>query len=88
VRAVFQGHIHGGDYAQVNGIHYCTMKAMVVHTEPPNNAYSIVVLDQAGGMTIKGYGREATRAFSASTRDKGEREKGISPIIDTSDELW
>jgi hypothetical protein len=42
VAAVFQGHYHPGSYNLINGIHYCTINAMVEGPFPENNAYAIV----------------------------------------------
>ncbi len=42
VRAVFQGHYHPGDYAEKDGIHYYTLRAMVDGSGEEQNAYGVV----------------------------------------------
>jgi hypothetical protein len=54
VAAVFQGHHHTGDYEEVNGIHYYTLKAMVVGSLPANS-YAIVDLHPDGRLKINGF---------------------------------
>jgi len=58
VVAVFQGHMHTGGYANLGGIHYCTLKAMVEGPTLENNAYAIVTLDPSGRFTLEGHGRQ------------------------------
>ncbi|MCP4376435.1 MAG: alkaline phosphatase [bacterium] len=41
VLAVFQGHNHSGGYQHINGIHYSTMRAMVVGPGLKNNSYAL-----------------------------------------------
>lgn len=57
VLAVFQGHAHEGSYTKINGIHYCTLRAMVVGPGLENNAYAIVTLD-GERITFEGFGRQ------------------------------
>jgi len=38
VSAVFQGHSHQNDYRDINGIHYCTMRAVIEGSGAANNA--------------------------------------------------
>ena len=58
VVAVFQGHMHSGGYAQIGGVHYCTLKAMVEGATLENNAYAIVTLEKSGQPTLEGFGRQ------------------------------
>jgi alkaline phosphatase len=51
VLAVFQGHSHKNAYSEINGIHYCTLVAMVEGGGSENNGYSL--LEIAGNGTIK-----------------------------------
>jgi len=55
VIAVFQGHFHTGSYNQINGIHYCTLKAMVEGAYPTSNAFAIVEVVPGSKITIDGY---------------------------------
>ena len=48
VLAVFQGHSHQNDYREINGIHYCTLRAMVEGTGAENNGYSLLEASPAG----------------------------------------
>ena len=58
VAAVFQGHMHSGGFTTINGIHYCTLKAMVEGPGPENNAYAVVTADESDRLTLEGYGRQ------------------------------
>lgn len=54
VIAVFQGHEHKGRYSEIEGIHYYTLKAMVVGSGTENNSFAIVdVYDDY--LTVTGY---------------------------------
>ncbi len=55
VIAVFQGHNHAGHYAQVEGIHYYTLKAMVEGSGEENNSYAIVEVLPEASLTVTGY---------------------------------
>ena len=61
VRAVFQGHDHGGRYQVVNGIHYYTLKAVVEGSGEENNAYAIVEARANGDMTVTGYRKAVSK---------------------------
>ncbi len=64
VIAVFQGHFHKNDYHEINGIHYCTMAAMVEGTYPPNNAYGIVEIHKNGSIQINGFFHQSNYLYS------------------------
>jgi Calcineurin-like phosphoesterase. len=55
VRVVFQGHSHANDYREVNGIHYCTLVAMIEGKGPERNGYSIVSVNGNGDLTLTGF---------------------------------
>lgn len=55
VRAVFQGHSHGNDHKEINGVHYCTMVAMVEGEGPKNNGFSVMHLSADGSIRIDGF---------------------------------
>jgi len=42
VQAVFQGHYHRNDHREIDGIHYCTLAAMVEGSGAEANAYAVV----------------------------------------------
>ncbi|MFW5693477.1 MAG: metallophosphoesterase family protein, partial [Thermoguttaceae bacterium] len=64
--AVFQGHHHAGGYRQIEGIHYCTLRAMVEGAGLENNAYAIVEV-RPGRIVVEGYRRAVDRTME--TRD-------------------
>jgi len=55
VAAVFQGHSHQNDYREINGIHYCTMRAVIEGSGAANNGYSVVTVEQDGGVVVEGF---------------------------------
>ncbi len=61
VLTVFQGHNHKGNYKQINGIHYYTLKAMVDGSGSQNNSYAIVEVLENGSMSINGYRKAITK---------------------------
>lgn len=60
VAAVFQGHSHANDYRQVNGIHYCTLRAMIEASGLDNNGFAILEMDRSGGLKIEGFDKQAS----------------------------
>ncbi|MCE5249559.1 metallophosphoesterase [bacterium] len=60
VRLVFQGHDHKGASATINGIPYISLRAAVEGSTLENNAYAIVHIRRAGGLSIEGYGKQAS----------------------------
>ena len=59
VKIVFQGHNHREIFKEINGIHYCTHHALVDHSGPENNSYSIVTLEN-DQIKIDGYRRSSS----------------------------
>jgi predicted phosphodiesterase len=59
--AVIQGHNHNGDYRQIKGIHYYTLKAMVDGSGSQNNSYAIVEVFDDGSISITGYRKAVTK---------------------------
>ncbi len=55
VLAVFDGHEHRGGYRLVKGIHYYTLKGMIVGTGPENNSYAIVEILNDNNIVVTGY---------------------------------
>ena len=61
VRAVIQGHSHDSTYASINGIHYCTLRALVEGSGAANNAYAILNVFKDGTIRLDGFGAQHTR---------------------------
>jgi len=66
VLAVFQGHDHRGDYRQIEGIHYYTLKATIEGSGEENNSYAIVEVRANGDMAVTGYRRAVSKELAAS----------------------
>ena len=60
VRAVLQGHHHRNDLKEINGIHYCTLAAMVEGPLPDHNAYAVMTLPPTGAISVEGFGNQST----------------------------
>jgi predicted phosphodiesterase len=67
VAAVFQGHDHRGDFQEINGIPYCTMKALVEGPAPESNAYSMLQIYGDGSMRVEGFRRQPGREVANAT---------------------
>ncbi|HRX80209.1 MAG: metallophosphoesterase [Planctomycetaceae bacterium] len=59
VQVVFQGHSHKNDHQRIQGIHYCTMVAMVEGSGAENNGYSTIDLLSEGVIRVSGYCKQA-----------------------------
>jgi alkaline phosphatase len=57
--AVFQGHSHKNDLKDINGIHYCTLVAMVEGSGAENNGYSLVDVLEGGAIRLTGFRKQA-----------------------------
>ena len=55
VLAVFQGHSHKNDLNDINGVHYCTLVAMVDGSGTENNGYSVLEIVPDGTIRLKGF---------------------------------
>jgi alkaline phosphatase len=60
VLAVFQGHSHKNDYKEINGIHYCTIAAMVEGSGEENNAFATVDIFADDSIRVTGFYRQAS----------------------------
>ena len=65
VKAVFQGHNHGGAYRRIHGIPYFTLHAMVEGPGVANNAYSLAQVAPDGAVAIQGFGHQPHRPGEA-----------------------
>jgi len=61
VKAVFQGHMHTGGFSEINGIAYCTQKALVEQASLEDFPYAIVSIYEDDRIEIEGFGREIAR---------------------------
>lgn len=60
VSAVFQGHSHANDYAFINGIHYCTLVAMVEGPGPENSGYCTLEVLSDQSLRISGFRKQTS----------------------------
>ena len=58
VLAVFQGHDHHGDERAINGIHYCTLRAMIEGPGQDNNAFAILDVLPGNELRVTGFGKQ------------------------------
>lgn len=58
VLAVFQGHSHQNDVKEINGIHYCTLVAMVEGSGAENNGYSLLEIEANGTLRVTGFRKQ------------------------------
>lgn len=65
VQAVFQGHSHKNDLTDKNGIHYCTLVAMVEGSGATNNGYSMMELETDGNIRLTGFRQQESHAWLA-----------------------
>lgn len=63
VLAVFQGHSHENDLNDINGIHYCTLVAMVEGSGEENNGYSVMDVAEDGTIRLTGFRKQASRTW-------------------------
>jgi len=68
VRAVFQGHSHANDYREINGIHYCTLVAMIEGSAPEQNGYSVLSIDAGGNLRLAGFRQQKSRDWTQATK--------------------
>lgn len=59
VQAVFQGHSHKNDLKDINGIHYCTLVAMVEGSGAENNGFSVMDVFDGGTIRLTGFRKQA-----------------------------
>ncbi len=58
VAVVFQGHSHQNDYKEIEGIHYCTLAAMIEGSGVENNSYSHLDIRADGTMKLTGFRKQ------------------------------
>lgn len=64
VHVVLQGHWHEGHYQEIAGIHYCTLKAMVVGSGLENNAFAMLDFLPGGALRLQGFKVQNSFAWS------------------------
>lgn len=64
VLSVFQGHHHSGDYNNIAGIHFYTLKALVEGSGLDSNSYAIVEILPDGDITVTGYRMAQSRQLT------------------------
>ena len=55
VLSVLQGHSHKNDLNEINGIHYCTLVAMVEGRRTDSNGFSVMDVTSDGSIRISGF---------------------------------
>lgn len=60
VVAVFQGHSHKNDHKDINGIHYCTLVAMIEGSGEKNNGYSLLDIHADGSLRLQGWRKQSS----------------------------
>ena len=56
--AVFQGHSHQNDLKDIDGIHYCTLVAMVEGSGLENSGASVLELHDDGTIHVTGFRKQ------------------------------
>ena len=64
VRVVFQGHSHKNEKADVEGITYCTLAAMVEGSGVENGSHSLLRFFDDGTIKLEGFRRQKSQNFS------------------------
>lgn len=65
VRAVLMGHSHKNDYREINGIHYCVLRAVIEGPGKANNAYATLDLLADGALRIDGFAQQKDYEWKA-----------------------
>jgi alkaline phosphatase len=65
VQAVFQGHHHRNGYQEINGIHYCTLQAMVEGSGKESSGYSLIEVLDSGTIAVTGFRKQASYVWKA-----------------------
>jgi alkaline phosphatase len=68
VLTVFMGHSHVNDYRTINGIHYCTLDAVIGGVGAENNAYSVIEIYPGGDMKLNGFCKHAMNPMAQDAK--------------------
>lgn len=60
VTHVFMGHSHVNDYRTINGVHYCTLDAVIGGQGAESNAYSVIEVFPNGTVRLTGFCKHAS----------------------------
>ncbi len=63
VAVVFQGHSHQNDYKEIDGIHYCTLAAMIEGSGAHNNSYSQLDITADGMLKLSGFRKQTNYSW-------------------------
>ena len=66
VSAVIQGHYHQNDYREINGIHYCTLAAMIEGSGAEHNAYALMSVFKDGSLKLEGFRQQRSYQLSSA----------------------
>jgi alkaline phosphatase len=69
VLAVFQGHSHQNDLNLIEGIHYCTLVAMVEGSGAENSGYSLLEISPDGNVALQGFRKQQSRSWPLPSHD-------------------
>ena len=64
VLAVFQGHSHQNDLKDINGIHYCVLRAMIEGSGKENNGYCLLDIFTDNTIRIAGFRKQKNYEWS------------------------
>jgi len=67
VKCVFQGHYHEGNFSEINGIHYYTLRSLIEGQKPEGNSYAIVMAT-ANSIKIKGFRKAESVTIGGDTK--------------------
>lgn len=70
VAAVLQGHNHLNDHNDINGIHYCTLAAVIEGSGPANSAYSVLEGYPDGSLALRGFRTQSDYNWNAKPISK------------------
>ena len=65
VLAVLQGHFHFGNYQEITGLHYCTLRAVVEGSGEVHNAYAMLDILPGDVLRITGFRRQPNYRWPA-----------------------
>jgi alkaline phosphatase len=68
VIAVFQGHSHRNDHNEINGVHYCTLRALVEGGGARSNGYAVVSVYRNGALRIQGFREQQSYRLEARSK--------------------
>lgn len=68
VLAVLQGHSHQNEYRQVDGLHFCTLVAIVEGSGPKQNGASLISLFEDGSLRIEGFLRQQNHQIAPAPK--------------------